>query len=346
MKNKKGILLVLWLFVFSSCSWEDETPRVNREFLRPLEGNLITIEWCKESNGMYLIPFEGESTEYPINLSESTEINDGQIPIALGSVGMTFDGLKLFGVGVGGNSEDTIYTRNIDQADWEPLIMVPLNVLHVAPSPDNKKIAMAASRDDNQDGKVDGQDQVDIFTLNMGESVPEPVIHNMGDSLFPSWSPDGKFLAYALDTPPDSKGFSGVYVMNLETGEQKRLFDYYETSLGLPISWSPDSRYVAYEDTTAEEYWYGSDIYIFDLTTGETKQLTHTHQYTPYTRFKSGGIRLSRPLWSPDGNYILFKWSFTDWDKNALFVTSSDGTTVSRLSEWSDCYSDPFLWRP
>ena len=52
-----------------------------------------------------------------------------------------------------------------------------------------------------------------------------------------SWSPDGSKLVYSTGTP----GFSGLAVLDLETGERKLL----AIPGGGPV-WSPDGRYIVY----------------------------------------------------------------------------------------------------
>ena len=58
---------------------------------------------------------------------------------------------------------------------------------------------------------------------------------------FPTWSPDGKWIAYKF-CPPSLRGCA-YHLIRTSTGEDKVLF---ACDSGSALSWSPDSHYVAY----------------------------------------------------------------------------------------------------
>lgn len=118
--------------------------------------------------------------------------------------------------------------------------------------------------------------------------------------------------------------------------------------MAAPVSWSPDSRFIAIAASSGDEegLWLGTDIYVRDIETGSRLKLTDTHQYSSYRGGDPGGIHLSNPVWSPGGEAIAFAWTWTDWDKHAIFVVSRDGGRLSQLTEWSESYQIPLSWRP
>jgi len=108
-------------------------------------------------------------------------------------------------------------------------------------------------------------------------SSPEPIIS-------PSWSPDGKSVAYvSFET-----GMAKVYIQEIASGKREAVLSK-ETQISSP-SWSPDGKYLSltlYQDGNAE-------IYILRL---RDRALTRmTNQFAIDTESS----------WSPKGNKILF----------------------------------------
>ena len=100
----------------------------------------------------------------------------------------------------------------------------------------------------------------------------------------PSWSPDGKKVAYvSFET-----GLANVFIQNISTGKRDSVLSK-NTQISSP-SWSPDGKYLSltlYQDGNAE-------IYILRL---RDKTLTRmTNQFAIDTESS----------WSPKGNKILF----------------------------------------
>ena len=108
-------------------------------------------------------------------------------------------------------------------------------------------------------------------------SSSEPIIS-------PSWSPDGKKVAYVTF----ETGLAKVYIQNIASGKRESVLSK-NTQISSP-SWSPDGKYLSltiYQDGNAE-------IYILRL---RDKTLTRmTNQFAIDTESS----------WSPKGNKILF----------------------------------------
>lgn len=106
------------------------------------------------------------------------------------------------------------------------------------------------------------------------------------DDIHPSFSADGRSLAYAST----QTGFWEIFVLDLTTYEQIQVTqdNFYE---GSP-SWSPDGKWIAYESNRSGNL----DIFIQSLDSLEEEPIQLTSDTTAdYS-----------PRWSPDGRSILF----------------------------------------
>jgi Tol biopolymer transport system component len=121
----------------------------------------------------------------------------------------------------------------------------------------------------------------------------------------PAWSPDGRRIAFVR---ADNKHQVGVYVMNADGAEQRRLARY-----GTSPQWSPDGLTIAFvRRATLDGFNY--DIYAVDAEGGPARSLTRTPAYE------------TDPAWSPDGRSIAFVRGSDIWLMNA------DGSGQHRLT--------------
>ena len=176
----------------------------------------------------------------------------------------------------------------------------------------------------------------DVWTAPAKEGSPRNLTRTSGVAeRDPSWSPDGKWIAYFSDATgeyelyvtqsdgkgetkqltkngncfrynptwsPDSKriAFSdktgAIYLHTIESGETK-LVDTDPWANRVSVSWSHDSRFLAYAKNT-ERRFFGT-IWIYSVETGEKKQVT------------SGMFDDSSPVFDRKGDYLYFVSSRT-----------------------------------
>jgi len=126
--------------------------------------------------------------------------------------------------------------------------------------------------------------------------------------LSPSWSPDGKklaFVGYAEKGPI-------IQMIDLTTSQTTTVADY--KGVNSAPAWSPDGRRIAYSTSR-----HGSpDVYIYDVASGQ-------HQ-----RINSHYAIDTEPAWSPRGDSILFTSSRSR--KPQIYSYSLNDESISRMT--------------
>ena len=130
----------------------------------------------------------------------------------------------------------------------------------------------------------------DIFSVP-AENGPVKNLTQSSDvaERFPSWSPDGKYIAYWSDR-------SGEYELTVREpgveGSEKKLTSY-GAGYRYNLYWSPDSKKLVFVDKAMK-------IYIFDRTTGQTTYVDHG------LRMFEGNLQGFSASWSPDSRWLAF----------------------------------------
>jgi TolB protein len=119
---------------------------------------------------------------------------------------------------------------------------------------------------------------------------------------YPSWSPDGKRIAF-------NSNLSGDHVMYIVDVDGSRLVDLSNVGEGWQVDWSPDNRSILFTSHRdhADNY---TDVYVMRPDGSGVKRLTDNRGYTP--------------AWSPDGSHIVFS-------APGLFVMRADGSGITPL---------------
>ena len=127
----------------------------------------------------------------------------------------------------------------------------------------------------------------------------------------PSWSPDGKWIAYFSDE-------SGEYALHLR--DQKGLGEVKKIGLGNPASffyspvWSPDSKKIAYSDKRL-------NIWHLDIEKGVPVKVD--------TLSRGLGLNLA---WSPDSRWITYTKPLKSW-YSAVFVYSLEDSKATQITD-------------
>lgn len=151
-------------------------------------------------------------------------------------------------------------------------------------SPDGRLVAYASDRTGS----------FEIYLRPLEPSARElPLTNNGNQNMFPSFSPDGQFLAFS------SAKATGLFRIPALGGPMRRL-----TEFGTQPVWSPDGRQIVFVSNTAatlsttDYYWPAdSSIWLVSADGGTPRQITFPDK-------PAGGQKF--PSWSPDGKEIRF----------------------------------------
>ncbi len=141
----------------------------------------------------------------------------------------------------------------------------------------------------------------------------------------PTWSPDGKYLAYSTD----KNGPITVYIRDMRTGQTRKLTAPFGGSQ-VRMAWSPNGQEIAFESTVDNEAT--DDLYVADVATGQFREIWGTQNATGIDY--SISFEPGRPTWGPDSNTIAlaveqsYSTRFREGVSKILTVNAATGATT------------------
>lgn len=203
----------------------------------------------------------------------------------------------------------------------------------------------------NQEGKE--QDTYNLFRVNSNTFQKDRITTSTSSDLFPSWSPDGQWIAFLRYTPESltpkpgygaecwwvlgiTPGchFADLYITHRDGSNPVLLLksvyirmdrDQRDSVYNNP-AWSPDSQWLAVL-TGGEQ----PDMALVNIENGETRVLAANPALDIY------------PAWSPDGNGLAF---VSDREGNEeIYLISPDGTGIVNLTNNPGNDFNP-VWSP
>ena len=155
-------------------------------------------------------------------------------------------------------------------------------------SPNGRAIAFITDDGSLSTIKVDGTDQ---RTLVLGGA----------DRTTPTWSPDGKRIAY--------DGTRGLFVVAALGGDSIRLTQ----GVDLSPDWSPNGRKIVFERFIFRPDENGNAIFVVNADGSGVRELTPT-------------LGQREPVWSPGGKKIAYLGWDDDANQDGLYLMNADGS--------------------
>jgi Tol biopolymer transport system component len=138
--------------------------------------------------------------------------------------------------------------------------------------------------------------QVASFDFAKGQflSMPTPVVDTfVGTNGTPSWSPDGKYLAYVSRRQPCCEGDAVIGIRTIETGRVRELSPRLVRLRAFSVAWPPDG--VSFM-ATGSDFKGDGGIYKIDGQTGQVSLIVSAKNYGVF----------SSPVLSPDGKTLYY----------------------------------------
>lgn len=162
-----------------------------------------------------------------------------------------------------------------------------------------------------------------IHKVNTDGSNDVALTNGQYQDQYPSWSPDGKSIAFNRTINKVSQ----LYIMDANGQNQRKLSNDTVSYL----SWSP-SKLIIYATGSPN----AQKLRTIDPTNGQTKDLTAL-----------AASNYDYPVWSPDGKQIAFVKGIatSSTDNRAVFVANSDGSNAHQISPSGEIATNP-VWSP
>jgi Tol biopolymer transport system component len=231
-------------------------------------------------------------------------------------------------------------------------------------SPDGRQIVLSER---TRRGSAD--DRTALAVWNTDGTNPRRIFRADGSAMSPQWSPDGRWIVFGAGNFFLARVRPGVVMVVKSDGSEARPLTTGPGNAGFP-SWSPDGRQVVYRfwtDTAA-------GLRIVNVADGAVRTLTtgydnfpawspkgdrivfsrlandefHIYAIAPdgtrLTQLTNGPVDNSHPVWSADGEHVLFSSSRFGFKDEApmsdipqpygeLFVMRADGSDQRPLTD-------------
>ncbi len=180
-------------------------------------------------------------------------------------------------------------------------------------TPDSKKIVYVSDR----------EGAFNIYSYDFTTNTEAPLTRGVGANFTPSFSPDGKTLAFI-------RNGRELRAVDLETKQERLLATAYLDRPPLAsdrsFTWSPDGKLIAFLAVGARAF---TNVNVVSAAGGESRQISFL------ANAFSGSVS-----WSPDGKYILFNTSQRTEDGRLARLDLIPRTPKFREDQFRDLFKD------
>lgn len=180
-----------------------------------------------------------------------------------------------------------------------------------------------------------GQPILSVLNVEKGKKEKEIAFPQMGEIISPTWSPDGRFIAFSALVG----GLTDLFIYDLETAQLNRMTD--DPFAEIQPAWSPDGRFIAF--TTDR---FSTDLTILSIGDYELALLNpETGEINKVPVFDRG--KHINPQWAPDSKSLYFLSDQNeisniyriDLDTNKIFQVTNLFTGISGITALSPAFS-------
>ena len=259
---------------------------------------LVTI-----SSSIEEVPIDEEarwSDTYVMDPDGENMINLTQSPEREGSPCWSPDGKQIAFSRRLNKGELSIFVMDANGQNQRRLTFEPGTIFAPHWSPDGDRIAFLSFRDGGRR----------IYTMDTnGENVRQITHGQRAFESAPAWSPNGKWLAFGSG---DKRGW-GIYLVDPQGGNETQIFHSNASNLDYSVlgrpAWSPDSRHLVFVAPWAEAWREGYAGLVRIRVDGGIPTYLKTEELSHW----------ENPVWSPDGNTLLFSARKQQRPEDAIF---------------------------
>ena len=183
------------------------------------------------------------------------------------------------------------------------------------------KLAFSSDRDRERiTGTVENREVKEIYIADYDGANQRRITINRALNIMPTWSPDGRALAYTSY----ARGFPTIFISLIYEG--RRLEPFTPGTQNYLPSWSPDGTKIVFTSSRDGN----AELYIMNRDGSGVRRLTNNPAID------------TTPSWSPTGAQIAFTSDRSGVP--AVYVMGADGLNLHKIS--TDSYCDRATWAP